>query len=112
MRVWMAVLVMWPALASAFPPGTERRITRDPANQFSPRISGDHIVYTDDRHGQLEIYLYDLATDSERRISDDPGAQIQPDVASGHVVFTSMLLQSGVPNVEVLLYEIARQRAG
>jgi len=103
----MAVLVLWPALAWGFPAGSERRITSDPGDQSNPRISGQHIVYTDDRHGQLEIYLYDLENDTETRITTDPGAQIQPDVASGHVVFTSALLQSGVPNVEILLYEIA-----
>src|SRR3989304_6192597 len=50
---------------------TARKPTSDPADQSLPRIDGTKIVWTDARHGNWDIYLYDLMTGWEHRITAD-----------------------------------------
>ncbi|WP_440955352.1 hypothetical protein ACSAZK_17830 [Methanosarcina sp. Mfa9] len=49
--------------------GTETQITTDESEQFRPAICGDTIVWTDDRNGNYDIYMYNLSTSEETRIT-------------------------------------------
>lgn len=49
--------------------GTTTQITADPAIQFDPSISGDIVVFTDDRNGNDDVYYIDLADLSETRVT-------------------------------------------
>jgi len=66
---------------------TERQITSDSRLQQYPAISGDKIVWEDDRNGNWDIYLYDLATDTERQITSDPYDQRDPAVSGDKIVW-------------------------
>lgn len=88
MRIGLAAICLAlpvPALALS---GTEMRLTTDPANQFSPAVSGDLVVYTDNRNGNADIYMYDLSTGVETQLTSDTTPQILQDVDGGIVVYT------------------------
>ena len=59
---------------------SERRITRDRTNEWSPAWSprGDKIAYTSDADGDPAIWLYDVGSESSRKIVDGRGADTQP----------------------------------
>jgi len=64
--------------------GNTTWITNDSVNQIWPDISGDFIVWTDNRSGNIEIYVYDLSTQIETQIINDnafrpPRRYLQPD---------------------------------
>lgn len=66
---------------------TETRLTTDPDDQGAPRISGDRVIYEDDRNGNFDIYLYDLSTNTETQITSDPDNQTMPDISGDRVVY-------------------------
>jgi beta propeller repeat protein len=41
--------------------GTEQEINSAFSNQITPVISGDYIVWQDERDGNWDIYLYDMS---------------------------------------------------
>ena len=49
----------------------------------TPRIRGDLVVWWDRRHGDRDVYAYDLATRTEFRVNSDDDDQDQPDLAGG-----------------------------
>ena len=51
---------------------TEIRISNDTSRQIDPIIFGDTIVWSDNRHGNWDVYLYYLENGTERRITNDP----------------------------------------
>jgi beta propeller repeat protein len=58
--------------AQAEPPGSEMRITANSENQINPVISGNYIVWQDDRDSSTngwDIYMYDIATATEIPVS-------------------------------------------
>lgn len=57
------------------------------SNSLDPAISGNFVVWTDDRHGNAEIYARDLVTGEERRITDSPLVDQAPEVRNGIVVW-------------------------
>lgn len=81
----------------------ERRITLDPGVQREPAISGSRIVWTDERNGQRDIYLFDLATNTERRLTADPSEQSQPAISGSRVVWTDYRSGGG----DIFLYDVA-----
>jgi len=60
----------------------------DPSNQKRPDISGNLVVWWDDRNDEGDIYSYDLATDSVNRITTDPHVQFNPAVDGERIVWT------------------------
>ena len=54
-------------------PGTEYRITDELQQQGYPRISGNIIVWGDQRDGEWDVYMYNLGPDGEPFTSDDGG---------------------------------------
>ncbi len=51
----------------------EVRLTTYSSNKGSPIVSGNRIVWADNRHGPSEIYLYDLGYDGVYGTDDDSG---------------------------------------
>ena len=79
------------------------RITDDPASQEKPSISGDYIVWQDNRNGNWDIYLYKRSTGKETRLTTDTGKQWLPIVCGHYVAWYDD--SSGRTNV--VLYDIA-----
>lgn len=67
--------------------GVDRQVTSDPAVQASPDISGDRVVWQEQRDGQSDVFLHDLATGETRRLTDDPADQIAPRISGNRVVW-------------------------
>ena len=66
----------------------ETQITADLNAQGQSAIYGDKIVYVDNRNGNFDIYLYDLATKQEKQITTDPSKQIYPVIYANKIVWT------------------------
>jgi beta propeller repeat protein len=62
-----------------------RPVARDGLDQYSPAISGDLVVWTDNRSGHSGIYAKNLSTGSEVRVAVGRGQKAAPAV-SGHTV--------------------------
>lgn len=67
--------------------GVDRQLTSDAATQTSPDISGDLVVWQEQRDGQSDVFLHDLGTDETRRLTDDPADQIAPRISGNRVVW-------------------------
>ncbi len=65
----------------------EVRITTDPGNQISPKISRDIIVWEDDRNGNWDIYIYNLTSKVETQVTNSSAAQIAPAIDGSHIVW-------------------------
>ena len=65
----------------------EFAICTNPAEQDSPAISGDIVVWMDSRNGNLDIYGYNLSTGEEFAICTDPGPQLMPAISGDIVVW-------------------------
>lgn len=68
--------------------GTEMQITTDENAQFDPAIDGDYIVFTDNRAGNMDIYLHNLATGEEMPIAATEEDEFLNDVSGNYVVYT------------------------
>ena len=71
--------------------------------QRHPSISGDRIVWEDDRNRDSDIYLYDLGTGVETAICTAPGDQILPSISGNLIVWEDS--RHGA-NPEVYLYDL------
>lgn len=82
-----------------------RRLTTPPAGAYFPAISGNRIVWGDDRNGNYDIYLYDLATNRERSITTEFRRQLYPDISGNWIVwFDDRHNGSG----DIYLYDLSR----
>lgn len=79
------------------------QLTTDPAAQLDPAISGDIVVYTDMRHGNEEVYYYDLSSGTETRITSSSTNQRLNDVSGSRIVFTDL----SAPGDHIDLYDVA-----
>lgn len=52
--------------------GTETQITNSSASKRQPAISGNRIIWADDRNGNFNFFMYDISTGTERRVTSDP----------------------------------------
>jgi beta propeller repeat protein len=68
--------------------GTEQLVAGDPGNQYDPAISGNIVVFTDDRVGDTDVYYVDLATGIEHPVAVVPGNQELTDVSGSRIVYT------------------------
>ena len=67
----------------------EKRITTNPSASYYPAIYGNMIVWDDDRNGNWDIYVYDLATGQESHTTDKLN-QYYPDIYGDKIVWTDM----------------------
>ena len=79
----LVALLLLPAAGSAW----ELRLTDNEGTQRFPSISGQKIVWEDDRNGDWDIYLYDMGTGQTRRLTDDPKDQMAPRISGNRVVW-------------------------
>ncbi|NLZ30504.1 MAG: hypothetical protein GX885_07165, partial [Methanomicrobiales archaeon] len=84
---------------------TGNQITDDPASQEKPSISGNHIVWQDDRNGDWDIYLYDRSKEEEPTLltKDIPGKHWMPIVRGNHAAW----YHNNKGKTNVILYDIA-----
>ena len=56
------VLCAWAGSAASEPlKGTEQEVNSAFSHQVSPVISGDYIIWQDERGGNWDIYMYDMS---------------------------------------------------
>ena len=79
------------------------RITSDDASQEKPSISGDYIVWQDDRDGNWDIYLYQRSTTTTTQLTNDTGDQWLPIVRGNHVAW----YDDSNGRTNIVLYDIA-----
>ncbi|WP_321428946.1 PKD domain-containing protein [uncultured Methanolobus sp.] len=79
--------------------GERKTICAESHNQFSPDISGDKIVWVDDRNGisNCDIYMYDLSSKETQVICDESGNQINPRISGNKIVWEDE--RSGNPDI-------------
>jgi beta propeller repeat protein len=65
----------------------EKRITTNPSTSYRPVIYGDKIAWFDDRSGNWDIYIYDLATHQESHTTDG-SYQWSPAIYGDKIVWT------------------------
>ncbi len=66
----------------------ERRLTTNAQDQTAPSVSGNRVVYEDDRDGDYSIFMWDLATNTETRLTSNDGFdQRYPAISGSRVVF-------------------------
>jgi beta propeller repeat protein len=78
--------------------GETWNLTDHPDGQFSPRIDGTRVVWTDLRHGggnwdsqitwdHADIFMYDFATDELTSITNQDWLQLYPDIEGDRIVW-------------------------
>ena len=74
--IFLALILLLPIVWCV--QAAEVQITHDPADQTSPAIWENRIVWQDARNGNLDIYLYDANTGNETRITKGPKDRKSP----------------------------------
>ncbi|RJQ33004.1 MAG: hypothetical protein C4562_01800 [Actinobacteria bacterium] len=67
---------------------TRRNLTSDSFEQLLPSISGDTIVYQDNRNGNWDIYVYGITTQKEQRITSNASDQTEPTIDGNMIAWT------------------------
>ncbi len=75
------------------------------AEQVLSAISGDKIIWRDNRNGNYDIYMYDLATETERQITNDFEDQRDPAISGDKIVWTDR--RNG--NYDIYMYDLATE---
>ncbi|HWQ63398.1 MAG TPA: PKD domain-containing protein [Methanospirillum sp.] len=81
------------------------QVTRDPATQQKPRISGDLVVWEDNRSGKWDIFMYNLKKDLTTAITYDDVDDHDPSVSGSNVVW-SRVEQNGVSHIYMVNLQI------
>lgn len=79
------------------------QLTTDPRHQAYAAIWEHRVVYADDRHGDYNIYLFDLDTKQEQRISTSSSHELNPDVYGERIVWR----QGGFNTWNVYVHDLA-----
>jgi beta propeller repeat protein len=83
------------------------QVTRDPATQQSPRISGDLIVWEDNRNGKWDIFMYNLKKDLTTAVTFDDVDDREPSVSGSNVVWTRFE-QDGTSDIYMINLQIPK----
>jgi beta propeller repeat protein len=95
-------LVLVSSTASAY---TVTRITTNTANQASPSIWSNYIVWVDGRNGGSDVYLQNMATKVQTRVTS--GFYVEsPFVSGNRIVWTDW--RNGNP--DIYMYEISTKK--
>ena len=79
------------------------RITDDPASQEKPSISGDYIVWQDNRRGNWDIYSYRRSTGTTTQLTTDTGKQWLPEISGNYIAW----YDDSSDGTKIVLYDIA-----
>jgi beta propeller repeat protein len=82
--------------------GATARVTTA-GSQSSCDVSGDRIVYDDNRDGNWNIYMTDRATGVETRLTDEPHDQTSPVIRGDYVIYFDN--RNGSPDIYLLSLE-------
>src|SRR6185503_1071994 len=80
--------------------GTVQQLTTDPLGQLDPAISGDLVVYTDQRNGNDDVYFVNVVTGVETQVTTATSAQRLNDVSGKRIVYTDLTQ----PGRRIILY--------
>jgi len=84
------------------PDPAERPIITNPNHQWAPSISGDNVVWVDNRTRNNDIYLFDIPTEIERQITSDKFSQVYPAISGDNIVWEDH--RNG--NTNIYVYDI------
>ena len=70
-----------------------------------PAMAGDHIVWTDKRNGNFDIYAYQISTATEFSISLADGDQLAPQISGDYVVWEDY--RNGSGNADIYAYRFS-----
>ena len=77
----LPLVVAGPARAQVT--GTTTQLTTNPAPQLDPAITGDIVVYTDQRNGNDDVHYVRISDLAEVRVTNDSTAQRLNDIDDG-----------------------------
>ncbi|MCF7708995.1 MAG: hypothetical protein K9N52_08865 [Verrucomicrobia bacterium] len=66
--------------------GESRRLTTNTFGQYHPAVFDNWVVWQDNRHGQVDLYGYDLSRNREVRLTDTPENETRPSMDGPWVV--------------------------
>lgn len=69
----------------------------------APAVSGSRVVFSDNRFGSYDIFLYDGATRMTTRLTSDPTDEITPDISGDSVVYA---VRGGSAGADIHAYDI------
>lgn len=69
--------------------GAETPVALDPADQRNVSVSGTLVAWDDDRTGDRDVYVRDLATGAETRVGAPGTDEMNPDLDGSRVVYAS-----------------------
>ena len=64
-----------------------RQVTRNPATQQNPRISGNYIVWEDNRSGKWDVFMYNIEKDITTAVTYDDNDDLDPAVSGSKIVW-------------------------
>ncbi len=82
--------------------GNSRRITDDPGGQYHPVIFDHWIVWQDNRHGQSDLYGYNLKRGVEVRLTNTPEDETHPAITGSWVVYVEDSAGESLRNLRLL----------
>ncbi|MFY9194431.1 MAG: Ig-like domain-containing protein [Methanoculleus sp.] len=93
-----------PGLSTLNPSYVGEQITDHSASQEKPSISGDYIVWQDDRSGDWDIYLYRRSTKESVPLTGDSGDNWMPIVHGNYAAW----YHDDNSKTEIVLYDITK----
>ncbi|MBW1878679.1 MAG: hypothetical protein JRJ84_09995 [Deltaproteobacteria bacterium] len=84
--------------------GVTVNLTSLPSTQDEPRIDGDYVVWEDSRGAALDVYGYQISTQTEFRISTSESGQ-NPEISGDYVVYND----SRNGNSDIFGYKLSTQ---
>ncbi|MDV2482467.1 PGF-pre-PGF domain-containing protein [Methanoculleus sp. Wushi-C6] len=83
-----------------------RPITNDNVPQERPSISGDYVVWQENRNGNWDIYLYSFSKDETLQLTDSPADQWLPVIHGNYVVW----YDNRGGSTDICLYDISAKK--
>lgn len=99
----MFVLAVFSFVQPASAAGVETPIVLNPSTQRYPAIDGNRVVWSDNRNGNWDIYMRDLATSVETQITNDTVDQTHPDISGNRIVWLNWYSWG---SVDVHIYDL------
>ncbi|HLS27149.1 MAG TPA: hypothetical protein VK041_00750, partial [Opitutales bacterium] len=89
--------------------GEIKRLTANEHGQFNPKISGQWVVWQDNRHTQVDLYGYDLLRDGEIRLTSTSHNETRPFIQGNWVVYEEDSAGANITNLRMLNLENLRE---
>ena len=86
----------------------EVQITTDPSRQWLPRISGDQVVWIDERNGNWDMYGHNLSYQKEYQVSSGQDNEAWPDISNGTVVYVEYVKRTQLNLMVIKMPDVVR----